>query len=417
VVQVKTPAYIEIDKCRLCKGSDLRIVLNLGESCLTGVFPMPNETVPLAPLVMVWCSECHLTQLKHSNNPDEMYGDNYGYRSGLNASMVRHLQQKARILEKQAKLSAEDVVLDIGCNDGTLLAGYSTDGLVRIGIDPTAGKFSQWHEPGLLISSNFFSSAAFWELSKKPAKVITSIAMFYDLEDPVQFAKEIRDCLADDGIWHFEQSYMPSMLRSGSYDTVCHEHLEYYSLENVMQIADRAGLRVITVRFNSTNGGSFAVSACKKEAKFESETPLIGWLLSQEKNLGIDTLEPFLAFEKRVKQHRLDLINLMKTLHEAGQSVYGYGASTKGNVMLQYCGIDTSLMPEVADVNPEKYGRTTPGTQIPIVSEENVKSHNPDYMLVLPWHFRETIISREAKFLENGGRLIFPLPEIEIVGD
>ena len=407
----------ETPHCRVCRSSSLTSVLNLGEQALTGVFPHPGELIGGGPLDLLWCSDCGLLQLRHSYDPEAMYGKNYGYRSGLNASMVGHLVTKARRLEEMAQLQAGDVVLDIGCNDGTLLGGYSVDGLERFGIDPTADKFREFHPLGITALADFFSEVSFRTLTSKKAKVITSIAMFYDLEDPVSFAQEVANCLADDGVWHFEQSYMPSMLRAGSYDTVCHEHIEYYSLKAVARVLSAAGLAPVHVRFNSINGGSFSVTAMKTSTARRDEQELTNWLLGQEDRMGLWSPAPFRQFEERVFRHRADFVALLQALRSGGSTIMGYGASTKGNVMLQFCGITPDLVSAIGDVNPDKYGRVTPGTGIPIVSEEEMHASRPDYLLVLPWHFREGILRRETEFLKRGGRLIFPLPEIEIVGD
>ncbi len=239
--------------------------------------------------------------------------------------------------------------------------------------------------------------------------------MFYDLADPVEFARNIADILDDEGIWHFEQSYMPSMLRTNSYDTICHEHLEYYSITVIRAILEKAGLKILDVQMNAVNGGSFAVTAAKKDARFPSDRPMIDWLLDQEKRMGLDTPRPFRDFEERVFRHREDLRRLIRSLVADGRKILGYGASTKGNVLLQFCGFTPDDIPAIADVNPNKFGCVTPGTHIPIVSEEDARATKPDFFLVLPWHFKNGIVEREKAFLEGGGRMIFPFPEIEIV--
>jgi hypothetical protein len=406
-----------LTSCRLCGASDLVTVLDLGEHALTGVFPASaDEEVSRGPLELVWCSSCTLLQLADAIEPTEMYGDNYGYRSGLNRSMVLHLARKARGLEVLVDLHPSDVVLDIGSNDGTLLAAYATNPLRRIGIDPTAARFADSYPPDAKIVADFFAAPKFREVSDDSARIITSIAMFYDVEDPVAFARDISDCLAPDGVWHFEQSYMPSMLRSTAYDTVCHEHIEYYSLATVRRILDEAELQLIDVRFNRVNGGSFAVTAAHAGSRFAPNRVLIDWFVAQEERIGLDTPGPFRRFEERVFQHRTDLTELVTTLRSAGSSVMGYGASTKGNVLLQFCGFGPAHIEAIAEVNEDKFGRVTPGTGIPIVAETEIRARRPDYLLVFPWHFRDGIIEREEEYLRSGGRLIFPLPEIEIVG-
>jgi hypothetical protein len=345
-----------------------------------------------------------------------MYGDNYGYRSGLNRSMSNHLARKAGGLEALVGLAPGDVVLDIGSNDGTLLGAYATSRVQRIGIDPTAARFAAYYPPDAKIVADFFAASTFHAVSNGPARIITSIAMFYDLESPVEFVRDIRDCLAPDGVWHFEQSYMPSMLRSTAYDTVCHEHIEYYSIATIRRILDEAGLAIVDVRFNRVNGGSFAVTAAHLDSPIAPSRVLIDWFVGQEDRIGLNTPGPFRRFEERVFQHRTDLTQLIKTLRSSGACVMGYGASTKGNVLLQFCGFGPDDIEAIAEVNEDKFGRITPGSGIPIVSEDEMRQRRPDYLLVFPWHFRDGIVEREEEYLRRGGRLIFPLPEIEIVG-
>jgi C-methyltransferase C-terminal domain/Putative zinc binding domain/Methyltransferase domain len=408
--------YTEIKKCRICGSTSLLEVLSLGEQHLTGVFPKTIDTpVTKGPLGMVWCQDCGLLQLKQSYSLDEMYGDNYGYRSGLNASMVAHLTHKIRGLERLVSLSSSDLVIDIGSNDATSLKAYSGKHR-KVGIDPTGKKFAAFYTEDIALIPDFFSAQAFRaKFPKDKAKIVTSIAMFYDLESPASFVRDIEAVLADDGVWHFEQSYMPSMLRTHSYDTICHEHLEFYSFKVVKNMLESCGMRVIDVQMNAINGGSFAVTACKKCAPYRSNLPIIQWMLKQEEDMGLDTPRPYREFEENVFKHRKNLVNLIESIVGDGKKVFGYGASTKGNVLLQFCGLTAKHIPYIADVNEQKFGSFTPGTHIPIISEKDAHAMKPDYFLVLPWHFKHTILEREKEYLARGGKLIFPLPEIEIV--
>jgi hypothetical protein len=408
--------YMPIRECRIGGGSTLIPMLDLGQQALTGVFPKnPSEPITRGPLRLVWCPTSSLLQLDCSYDLGEMYGENYGYRSGLNQSMVQHLTQKIRELERYAEVKPDDTVLDIGSNDATSLKAYSVASLHRIGMDPTGLKFRQYYPDGITLIPDFFSAKAYFAAGGRPAKVATSVAMFYDLEDPIAFARQVEEVLAPGGIWHFEQSYMPSMLRMTSYDTVCHEHLEYYSLGAVRRILSAAGLRAVDVKMNAVNGGSFAVTAVRANDMRRGADAVVAWLLEQEDRMNLSTPRPYRDFEERVYRHREDLTRLLKTLAADGKKVFGYGASTKGNVVLQFCGITPAEVPVIAEVNPDKFGAYTPGTNIPIVSETEARAMKPDYFLVLPWHFKEGIIRREAEFLANGGRMIFPFPEIEIV--
>ncbi|MGD0340083.1 MAG: class I SAM-dependent methyltransferase [Bacteroidales bacterium] len=407
--------YKEINKCRISNSSNLITIISLGNQYLTGVFPKStDEKITMGPLDLVWCPDSGLLQMKQSYCLDEMYGDNYGYRSGLNASMVLHLQQKIRFLERLAKLNNNDIVIDIGSNDATSLKAYSGNHK-KVGIDPTGTKFKEYYPSDDTLIPDFFNAEMFkTAFPKGKAKIITSIAMFYDLESPLDFVENIEQCLADDGIWHLEQSYMPSMLRTNSYDTICHEHLEFYSLKVVKSMLENFGLRIFDVQMNAINGGSFAVSACKKQAKYVSNEPIIHWLLKQEDEMGLDNIKPYREFEERVLNHRKRLVELIDDLVADGKKIFGYGASTKGNVLLQYCNLTRNQIPYIAEVNEEKLGRFTPGTHIPIISEAEAKAMNPDYFLVLPWHFKNNILAREQEYMAKGGKFIFPLPEIEI---
>lgn len=408
--------FTEIHNCRICANTNLINVLSLGEQALTGVFPKHvSDTVSTGPLDLVWCSRCGLLQLKQSYNLDEMYGDNYGYRSGLNAYMVHHLTNKIRTLENIVKLSESDLVVDIGSNDATSLKAYTVK-CKKVGIDPTGMKFKDFYSEDIDLIPDFFSKEVFIKkFPRKKAKIITSIAMFYDLEKPAAFVKDIGIILSDNGIWHFEQSYMPSMLRSNAYDTVCHEHLEFYSFNVIKNLLEDCGLRVVDVQMNSVNGGSFAVTACKKNASYRSNYPVINWMLRQEEDMKLDTPKPYRNFEEKVFLHRKNLLGLIEALVSDGKKILGYGASTKGNVLLQFCGLTNKHIPYIADVNVDKFGCFTPGTYIPIISEAEARAMKPDYFLVFPWHFKHSILEREREFIENGGKFIFPLPEIEIV--
>ncbi len=406
----------EISKCRISGSTNLINVLSLGEQYLTGVFPKSkNEQVSKGPLDLLWCPDSGLLQLKQSYSSDEMYGDNYGYRSGLNSSMVKHLTQKINSLEKMISLSADDLVIDIGSNDATSLKAYKSK-CRKAGIDPTGLKFIEYYTEDLKLIPDFFTESVFRKtFPNEKAKIITSIAMFYDLENPAQFVKDVFNCLHDEGIWHFEQSYMPSMLRTNSYDTICHEHLEFYSFKVVKKLLESCDMNVIDVQMNSVNGGSFAVTAAKKNCSLKPNSAIINWMLKQEEDLGLDTIKPYKDFEERVFKHRKNLMDLITALVDDGKTVFGYGASTKGNVLLQFCGFTSKQIPYIAEVNEQKFGCFTPGTNIPIISEKEARSMNPDYFLVLPWHFKNSILDREKVFIENGGKFIFPLPEIEIV--
>lgn len=402
--------------CKICQNTNLIEVVNLGTQSLTGVFPKHKEDfVTRGPLRIVKCVGddcCGLVQLADSYDLNEMYGENYGYRSGLNASMVRHLNAKVEKIRSIAKLQDGDLVIDIGSNDSTTLKAYP-DTYRLVGIDPSGLKFKEYYPPHVELIPDFFSAALVKEkVGDKKAKVITSFSMFYDLEEPQIFMQEIEGVLDDEGIWVFEQSYMPIMLEKNSYDTVCQEHLEYYALKQIKWMCDRVGLKIVDVEFNDVNGGSFSITVSKKSSSFPENTTQITKILDHEKEMGLDTLKPWEEFVVRMERTKEELLGFLTRCKQEGKKVLGLGASTKGNVILQYCNITEELLPVVGEVNSDKFGCFTPGTLLPIVSETEVINANPDYLLVLPWHFREFFVSN-PKF--KGMKLVFPLPNLEIV--
>ncbi len=315
------------------------------------------------------------------------------------------------------KLQKNDIVLDIGSNDGTLLKSYSQQDIRKIGIDPGGDQYRRYYPEDIRLVSDFFTASGFNSVFPgEKAKIITSISMFYDLEVPLEFVKNIRQILHKDGIWILEQSYLPTMLAMNSFDTICHEHLEYYTFGQIEWMLKRNQLKPVDIEFNSINGGSFKIYVAHENSVHSSYSDAIKTTIASEKSLKLDTEKPYIDFCERVEKIRNDLKTFLKTEKEKGKKIFVYGASTKGNVLLQYFNIDSSLITAAADRNPEKWGCRTPGTNIPIISEEDARKAKPDYFLVLPWHFKQEFIEREADFLKGGGKFIFPLPETEIIG-
>jgi hypothetical protein len=402
-------------RCRICHNNKLIDIIDLREQVITSRFPKFGDfSTPKTPIVLSLCQSCSLVQLRYCTPPAELYEhiSGYGYRSGINNTMRDHL--RAYNVEIQSKLSpvlclsAGDAVLDIGSNDSTMLQYYDPS-LKRIGVDPTGKQFQQYYGDVDLIPAYFTR-----EVVEKTygigfeCRVISSISMFYDLPDPVQFARDIYNLLTDDGIWTCEQSYLLSMLETNSIDTICHEHLEYYSLTAIKHIADTVGFVITDVRFNQCNGGSFRLYFAKEGQ--HKESPLVAEILAKEERLGVKTIEFYQNF---VANCDAEIDQLKAFLKDNVGHVYIYGASTKGNCLLQYAGIDATLIPYAVERNLNKVGKMT-STGIEIISEETMRCNVPKFLLVLPWHFREEIIAREHEFLTNGGKLVFPFPHFEI---
>jgi hypothetical protein len=410
--------------CRICGSLALTKVIDLGAQYLQGSFIRKGRPMPALRRIgteLVRCDPtrdekaCGLLQTAITVPPDVLYAS-YWYRSGTNETMRSHLRG---IADEAAGLVDKDraVALDIGCNDGTLLKSYPAR-FCRIGVDPS--DIATAVSGDLTIVNDFFPSPALkGVLGEKPCDIITSIAMFYDLEDPVSFVQSIKAHLGPDGIWIFEMSYMPAMLRMNLYDTICHEHLEYYSLAIIERLLRMCGMKVVNVLFNEINGGSIRCYGAHQECLTYNKPAYRAALAEARRaefELELDTDKPYRYFQERIDRHRQDLSKLLKDLKRSGKTIHVYGASTKGNTILQWCGIDNELITCAADRNPEKSGARTIGSDIPIVSEEESRAMKPDYYLVLPWHFREEFVQREAEALARGTKFIFPLPEIEIIG-
>ena len=412
--------------CRICGSEALTPVMDLGDQCIAGAFTNPDGPripEPKLPLQLVRCDPgrdpgaCGLLQLRHTVPGSALYSS-YWYRSGINRTMTENLHGIAReAVETIGGLSPRDLVVDVGCNDGTLLDGYRglADGVRFLGLDPSdVTRYAV--AKGYDVVNDFFSYAALQaRCPDQRARVITSIAMFYDLEQPRAFVDDIAQALGEDGIWVSEFSYMPTMLRMNSFDTVCHEHLEYYSLAVIEQLFGEAGLEVVRAELNDVNGGSIRLFAghAGRQGRAEDSAALEE-LRAQEAELALDTAAPYEAFERRVAAVKEDLLALLERCRADGKRVHIYGASTKGNTLLQYVGLDTRLIECAADRNEDKWGSETIGTHIPIVSEADSRARLPDYYLALPWHFLSEFLERETEFLARGGRFIVPLPDVRV---
>lgn len=409
--------------CRACGSASLKKVIDLGPQYLQGSFLKPGKEVPpmrKIPCTLVRCNPeedehaCGLLQMEHSV-PSAILYSAYWYRSGTNYTMRNHLKS---IVDEVLTLAKDQIlrVLDIGCNDGTLL-NYYPESFKKFGVDPS--DVAQEVKPPVKVVQDIFPSVQLDKiLIGTQLDVITSIAMFYDLENPVEFTRSVKEHLSPTGVWVFEMSYMPEMLRKNSYDTLCHEHLEYYSLTSLEYITKKAGMRIFKISFNEINGGSIRCFATHSD-NFSFDTPEMKQQLAAQRqfefDLELDTDKPYIEFQQRIESERDKLRNLLEGFKQEGKRIHIYGASTKGNTILQFCGIDKNLVEVAAERNPDKYGARTLGTDIPIVSEEESRAMKPDYYLVLPWHFKEEFLDREKAALEAGTGFIFPLPQIEVV--
>jgi len=411
--------------CRVCAGG-LNDVFSLGEQYISD-FLLPEQSDGVrAPLDVALCERCELLQLKHTVAAEVMY-TNYWYRSGTNQTMRNALAEIANKTESLMDLKEGDFVLDIGCNDGTLLASYKTNGIYRIGFDPAENLAVFSRKVADKLVTGFFEAEAFYrepELSENRPKVVTSIAMFYDLEDPNRFVADVKKVMHPDGLWIVQMSYLPLMLGQNEFGNICHEHLEYYSLRSFEYLLKLHDFALVDVELNDINGGSFRAyvrSCTAAESVFgdteyrERASERVLAFRAQERALALNETAPYREFALRVRRIKEDVLTFVKDQVGGGKKVYVYGASTKGNTMLQYFGLDNSLISAAAERNPDKWGKVTVGTRIPIVSEEEARAAKPDYFLVLPWHFLEEFRAREESYLLSGGRFVVPLPHFTVI--
>jgi len=403
---------MKIKEKAVCRVSQKPLVnvFDLGQLPLSS-FPVASDPQPENHAVILsLCKTSGLVQLRHSVDPDEMYSQ-YWYMSGINSSMKAALQSivKSAIQRVKTPLKKGDIVLDVASNDGTLLSFYSDD-LFRVGIDPA--KNIQPKCCDLHINTYFSAAAYLSKMGNKKAKIVTSIAMFYDLEDPVQFSRDVSAILDEDGVWIIELSYLPTMLEQNSFDTICAEHLEYYSLTSMEYILSQAGMEVEDVELNDVNGGSFRLYI-RHQGK-TNVTSAVKAMRAQEKEYALTEPSTYVAFASRVEKNKAEMLSFLAEQKKMGKKVIGYGASTKGNTILAYYGIGPDLLPFVADRNPIKWGRQTV-TRIPIISEEEARAMNPDYFLAFPYHFMREFIEREADFVQKGGKFISPIPKLTVV--
>lgn len=407
---------MKIKNCRICNSQTFEDLFTLGKLAFTGKFAKQNNfRIPNAPLNLVMCKKCKLVQLDSNFNPRYLYSEDYGYRTGINKTMTNHVKEIVIAANKIVKLKKNDKVLDIASNDATLLSYYKKN-LIRVGIDPLINKYKNFYKNIDFKISEFFSYHA---LKKKKInfkfKVISVLSMFYDLKNPGLFLKNVKKSLDIDGIFILEHADLLSIVKNCLFDTICHEHLEYYSSKIIISLMEKNSLRVFDIRSNDINGGSMCYFICHHAAKFKSNKKKIEEILKIEKKFKLENKKTFKNFFLRINDVGKKLNNLINSINFKKQKIHGYGASTKGNVLLQYFKISNKSIEFVSDRNPLKIGLYTPGTKIKIISEENSRKMMPDYYLVLPWHFKNEILKREKKMRLNGTKFIFPLPNLKVL--
>jgi len=408
------------ETCRVCDKKGLEPIISLGDQYLVNFLESTDEKILKAPLDLVLCNKkvggCGLIQLKHTVPGDLLYRK-FWYKSGVNQSMKDALADITKNAQKLNSLKQGDIVIDIGANDGTLLRSYSEKNLILVGFEPAFNLINEAKVGTTLIVNDFFNYKAFQkEFPNEKTKIITSIAMFYDLENPNEFVNDIVKTMDEDGIWIIQMNYLVSMLENNAFDNIVHEHLEYYSLSSLQHLLKKHDLEVFEVELNEINGGSIRTYIKHKDCKKYSISKKVAEVLDYERKIGLDGGEPYHKFAERINELRKKTLQFITNEIARKKIVYVYGASTRGFTLLQYYGLDNKLIKAAAERNPEKWGKQIVGTGINIVSEEQARNEKPDYFLVLPWYFFDEFIEREKDFLKTGGKFIVPLPELKIVG-
>ena len=404
---------MKISKCRNCKGRKIYPLFSLGNMPFTGKFPKKNQKIPKGFINLIICKRCNLVQLDRNFSSNYLYANNYGYSTGINYTMTNHVKKTVELLKSMTKLKSNDAVLDIASNDGTLLNFYGKD-FIKVGIDPLVNKYFKYYKKINYKVSDFFSAKEIIKKTKNKFKIITALAVFYDAKDPNQFLKDVDRLLQKNGVFLLEQADLLSMLKFKMFDTICHEHLYYYSTKVIIEMVSKNNLRVFDIKKNKINGGRTQYFISKKDSKYNINYDSINRTLREEKKHKLENKKTFVDFFRKINQLKLKTQRNLNSIILKGKKIHGYGASTKGNVLLQYFNLDKKYIEFIADRNPKKFNHYTPGTKIKIISEKRSRNLGPDYYFVLPWHFKKEILKRENKMRKKGSKFIFPLPNYKI---
>ena len=405
---------MKILNCRNCKSPKIERVFSLGNIFYTGKFPKKDQLLKRGPINVAICKKCTLVQLENNFDLNYLYGPDYGYRTGINETMTNHVKNVVKAARKITKIQKNDQVLDIASNDGTLLNFYDKK-IITFGIDPIIKKYKKNYKNINYKISDFFSASKLKKITKRKFKIITALSVFYDLKDPNKFLKDIESILDDKGVLIIELADLGSIIEKNVFDTFCHEHLEYYSSKVINEMCKKNSLRLFNINQNDINGGSLQFYICKSKANFKNNKSSLKKFFNREKLLKLNKKETFIKFIDRVDKIKLKIRKFLDEALKKNKTIHGYGASTKGNVLLQYFNLTSKYISFIAEKNTKKYGYYTPGTKIKIISEKLSRRLKPDYYLVLPWHFKSEILKRENYMLRKKTKFIFPLPNLKII--
>jgi len=409
----------KIEKCRNCQKSDLIQILSLGNQYLVDFLEDDVDKNYAAPLDLVLCNRndggCGLLQLQHSVSPDLLYR-RFWYKSGVNQTIRNDLENIVNKAEEKIDLIDDKIVVDIGANDGTLLRFYKKTSLKLVGFEPATNLLEEASVGTFKIFNEYFNAKSFRnEFGQRKASVVTSISMFYDLDNPGEFVEDVKNILDQNGIWILQMNYLVSMLENNAFDNIVHEHLEYYSLQSLEYLLNKYNLEVFDVEENNINGGSIRVFIKFKDCRKFSISDRVANVREYETKIGLDNKKPYLDFAERILNLKKITCKFIDEEVNNGKKIYVYGASTRGNTLLQYYGLDSKSILAAAERNPDKWGKKTVGSKIPIISEKQARLDKPDYFFVLPWYFIDEFEIREKEYLQDGGRFLIPLPEFKLI--
>ena len=404
--------------CKNCYNKKLTKLFSLGNLNYSGKFPKNKSfKIPKNFITLAKCNKCHLVQLDRKFDPKYLYNLDYGYRSGINKTMTNHLSAITKKLSSLVNLKQKDYVLDIASNDGTLLNSYKKKKIIKVGIDPIIKKFNKYYKNIDIKIDSFFSIKKFpKKVLRNKFKIISACAVFYDVENPNLFLKQISEILDEkQGIFYLEFQDLLSIIKNNLFDTICHEHLEYYSLEVIIGMLNKNNLKLLDLSNNTINGGSLSLIIGHSDSTYSVKRKKILKALNAEKRFNLNKISTYKKFYSNILQIKKKLKKIIFNILDQSKVIHGYGASTKGNILLQFFKVNNNQILNIADRNPEKVNLYTPGTKIKIISEKLSRLKRPDYYLVLPWHFKKEILVREKNIRKKGTKFIFPLPKLEIL--
>ena len=407
-----------IKKCRSCSSDELEPIISLGDHYVTNFIDSKKEQGEKIPLELILCKKCNFLQLGHNAPPESMWGDQYWYKSGINRLIREDLKDIIYKSQQLRPVEKGDVIVDIGCNDGTLFDFYQGKSRL-IGFEPSKNVANEAEGKGYEIINDFFNAKDLKErIGKKKAKIITAISMFYDLDNPNPFLDDVASCLDSDGLFVIQQNYLVKMLENNAFDNVCHEHRGYYSLTSLEHLLKRHKMEIFDIEQNEINGGSIRTyvkfKGNNKLHGFKGAENRIGRLMKKEKHMNLDTSKPYRKFASRIFRIKENLTDFLEKERNLGKNICGLGASTRGNTTLQYFEFGPNLIDCIFDRNPDKEGKKTVGTLIPITSPDNIQKYDPNYQLVLIWHIFKGIGDDEKEFVRKGGKFILPLPKLKV---